>query len=61
MYRDSQGPGGSTVLRFDLEENYPASSWIGYGSETSVQALLWDFLDERNEPGDYAQIDFATI
>ncbi len=61
IYRDSQGPGGSTVLRFDLEENYPAGSSIGSGSETSVQALLWDFLDEKNEPGDYTQFDFSAI
>ena len=61
VYRDSSGPGGANVLSFDLEENYPPGSWTGYGSETSVQVLLWDFLDDRNEPGDLAQFDFSQI
>jgi len=61
IYRDSTGPGGANVLRFDLDENYPANSWIGYGSETSVQALLWDFLDDRSEALDSIQFDFSQI
>jgi hypothetical protein len=61
VYRDSTGPGGSNVIRFDLEDNYPPGSWTGYGSETSVQALLWDFYDEKNEPGDLAQFDFSQM
>jgi len=61
VYRDSSGPGGSNVLRFDLEDNYPPGSWTGYGSETSVQALLWDFYDDKNEPGDLAQFDFPQM
>jgi hypothetical protein len=61
VYRDSSGPGGSNVLRFDLEENYPPGSWTGYGSETSVQALLWDFFDDKNESGDLVQFDFSQI
>jgi hypothetical protein len=61
VYRDSTGPGGSNVIRFDLEDNYPPGSWTGYGSETSIQALLWDFYDERNESGDLAQFDFSQI
>jgi hypothetical protein len=61
VYRDSSGPGGSNVLRFDLEDNYPPGSWTGYGSETSVQALLWDFYDDKNEPGDLTQFDFSQI
>lgn len=61
VYRDSSGPGGANVLRFDLEDNYPPGSWTGYGSETSVQALLWDFLDDKNELGDMALFDFSQI
>jgi hypothetical protein len=61
VYRDSTGPGGSNVIRFDLEDNYPPGSWTGYGSETSVQALLWDFYDDKNEPGDLAQFDFSKM
>ena len=61
VYRDSSGPSGSSVLRFDLEENYPPGSWTGYGSETSVQVLLWDFFDDKNELGDMAQFDFSEI
>jgi hypothetical protein len=61
VYRDSSGPGGANVLRFDLEDNYPPGSWTGYGSETSVQALLWDFFDDRSEPGDTVQFDFSQI
>jgi hypothetical protein len=61
IYRDSKGPGGVNVMRFDVEENYPPASSIGYGSETSVQALLWDFYDDKSEPGDSAQFDFAQI
>jgi hypothetical protein len=61
VYRDSSGPGGANVLRFDLEDNYPPGSWTGYGSETSVQALLWDFLDDKIERGDNAQFDFSQI
>jgi hypothetical protein len=61
IYRDSKGPGGVNVMRFDVDENYPAASAIGYGSETTVQALLWDFYDDKSEPGDSAQFDFAQI
>ena len=61
VYRDSSGPGGSNVLRFDLEDNYPPGSWTGYGSETSIQALLWDFYDDKNEPGDLARFDFSQM
>lgn len=61
IYRDSNGPNGLNVLRFDLEENFPAGSRPGYGSETSVQALLWDFLDDKSELGDTAQFDFSQI
>jgi len=61
VYRDSSGPGGVNVLRFDLEENYPPGSWTGYGSETSVQVLLWDFFDDRAEPGDLTQFDFPQL
>jgi hypothetical protein len=61
IYRDSQGPGGINVLRFDIEENYPVGSWTGYGSESSVQALLWDFYDDKAETGDSSQFDFAQI
>jgi pre-peptidase len=61
VYRDSSGPNGVNVLRFDLEDNYPPGSWTGYGSETSVQALLWDFYDDKNEPGDLAQFDFSQM
>jgi hypothetical protein len=61
VYRDSNGPGGSNILRFDLEDNYPPGSWTGYGSETSIQALLWDFYDDKNEPGDLLQFDFSQM
>ena len=61
IYRDSKEPGGANVLRFDLEENYPPNSWTGYGSETSVQALLWDLLDDKSEFADTLQLDFSQI
>jgi hypothetical protein len=61
VYRDSSGPGGGNVLRFDLEENYPPGSWTGYGSETSVQVLLWDFFDDQLEVGDLVQFDFPQL
>lgn len=62
IYRDSSGPNGVNVMRFDLEENFPAGSANpGYGSETSVQALLWDFLDDKSELDDTLQLDFSQI
>jgi len=59
VYRDSSGPGGSNVLRFDLEDNYPPGSWTGYGSETSIQALLLPEVLNQMDGGKVSGVTLA--
>jgi hypothetical protein len=62
IYRDSRGPGGSSILRFDLEENTPAIDHNpGYWSESSIHSLLWDLFDDAADPGDNVQYPLSSI
>src|SRR5262249_3449476 len=61
VFRDSRGPGGTTVLRYDLEENVPADDRPGYRSEASVDSLLWDLFDDSSDEGDSVAFPFAEI
>jgi hypothetical protein len=47
IYRDSYGPNGTAVLRYDLREKLPAGDKPGYWSEFSVHSILWDILEEK--------------
>jgi hypothetical protein len=60
VWRDSNGPNGSNVYRFDLSEKVPAADTPGYWSETSVGTLLWELYQgsdlTRNTRYSFAQI-----
>ncbi len=61
IYRDSRGPDGKDVLRYDLEDNRPAGDNPGIWSEASVDSLLWDLYDDRADERDNVQYPFALI
>lgn len=61
IYRDSMGPNGVNVLRYDLEDNIPPGDKPGYWSEGSVHGLLWDLFDEHVDTGDAVQFQFSLI
>jgi hypothetical protein len=61
VYRDSRGPNGVSILRYDLEDNVPAGDNPGYWSETSAGSLLWDLFDEHPDNGDSIQVSFPVI
>jgi hypothetical protein len=62
IYRDSKGLNGSSILKFDVEENTPPSDHNpGYWSEASVHSLLWDLLDSAADAGDNVQYPLSTI
>jgi hypothetical protein len=51
IWRDSHGPNGAQVLRYDLSDNSPAADpHPGYWSEASVQSLLWSLVAEPENP-----------
>jgi hypothetical protein len=60
VWRDSKGPNGSQVLRYDLGDSTPAGDpQPGYWSETSVDTVLWSLyagLDPDN-----VQFSFSGI
>jgi len=62
IWRDSRGPNGATLLRYDLEDNVPAGdSHPGYWSEASVDTILWDLYDDHADTADDVQFPFAQI
>jgi hypothetical protein len=61
IYRDSSGPNGTRLLRFDLEENAPAGDRPGYWSEASVHSILWDLLDDAADAADPVQFPLSAI
>jgi hypothetical protein len=61
FYRDSMGPNGVNVLRYDLEDNIPPNDKPGYWSEASVQSLLWDLYDDHADVGDNVQFPMSLI
>jgi hypothetical protein len=52
LYRDSYGPNGSSVLRYDLRVDIPQGDQPGSWSEFSVHSLLWDLFDSRADDND---------
>jgi len=42
VWRDSSGPNGAGVFRFDLNDKIPPGDRPGYWSESSVGSLLWE-------------------
>ena len=53
IWRDSHGPNGVQILRYDLSDNSAAADpHPGYWSEASVQSLLWNLFD-GSETGPY--------
>jgi hypothetical protein len=62
IWRDSYGPNGTQLLRYDLEDNSLAGDpKPGYWSEASVDTLLWDLYDDHPDAGDNVQFSFAQI
>jgi hypothetical protein len=61
IWRDSYGANGSSVLRYDLEDNVPPADKPGYWSEASVDTILWDLYDDRMDIADDAQYPFSQI
>jgi hypothetical protein len=61
IWRDSYGPNGTQLLRYDLEDNSPSGDKPGYWSEASVDSLLWDLYDDHPDAGDNVQFSFAQI
>jgi Family of unknown function (DUF5719) len=61
IWRDSRGPNGQNILRYDLEDNVPAGDRPGYWSEASVDTILWDLYDDHDDGADDVQYPFAEI
>ena len=60
-FRDSLGPNGTTVLKYDLEDNVPPGDNPGFWSEASVDTLLWDLYDDHPDTGDEVQYPLSLI
>ena len=52
IYRDSYGPNGSSVLRYDLRDDIPQGDQPGYWSEFSVHSILWDLFGSPSDDSD---------
>src|SRR5262249_230307 len=61
IWRDSYGPNGVNVLRYDLEENAPLGDKPGYWSEASVDTILWDLYDDHVDAADDVQYPLSQI
>jgi hypothetical protein len=61
VWRDSNGPNGSKVYRFDIEDNIPSGDNPGYWSESSVDGLLWDLYDQHDDPADTVAYPFPLL
>jgi hypothetical protein len=60
IWRDSMGPNGTQVLRYDLTDSSPAGDLRpGYWSEASVDTLLWAL--EAGLDSDHVQYPFSSI
>lgn len=60
-YRDSMGPNGVNLLKYDLEDNIPPGDKPGYWSEASVDTLLWDLYDDHDDTADEVQFPLSMI
>jgi hypothetical protein len=60
IWRDS-GPNGALLVRYDLEDNVPAGDKPGYWSEASVDTILWDLFDDREDPADDVRYPISEI
>jgi hypothetical protein len=64
IWRDSHGPNGAQILRYDLSDNSSAADpHPGYWSEASVQSLLWSLLADPENPYPFSAIwgSFADL
>jgi hypothetical protein len=61
VWRDSNGPNGSNVYRFNIEDNIPTGDNPGYFSESSVDGLLWDLYDGQDDDTDHVQYPWPLI
>jgi hypothetical protein len=60
IWRDSMGPNGTQLLRYDLGDSTPAGDpRPGYWSEASVDTLLWGLYDGLD--ADNVQYPFSSI
>jgi Bacterial pre-peptidase C-terminal domain len=61
IYRDSYGPNGSSVLRYDLRDDIPQGDQPGYWSEFSVHSILWDLFGSKSDDSDSIEQSIQTI
>jgi len=60
VWRDSNGPNGSNVYRFNIDDNLSRDN-PGYWSESSVSGLLWDLYDDRPDSANSLRYPFSLI
>src|SRR5215813_13320099 len=61
IWRDSRGPNGQNILRYELKTKVPIGARPGYWSEASVDTILWDLYDDHDDGADDVQYPFAEI
>jgi hypothetical protein len=61
IYRDSYGPNGNAVLRYDLRDDIPQGDQSGYWSEFSVHSILWDLFGSRSDDSDSIEQLIQTL
>ena len=61
FYRDSYGPNGAQVLRYDLRDDTPQGDQPGYWSEFSVHSILWDLFGSASDDSDSLEKPIQTI
>jgi hypothetical protein len=61
FYRDSYGPNGALVLRYDLREDVPQGDKPGYTSEFSVHSILWDLFGSKSDDSDSIEKPIQAI
>jgi hypothetical protein len=61
LYRDSYGPNGGLVLRYDLRDDIPQGDQPGYWSEFSVHSILWDLFGDKSDDTDSIEQAIQTL
>lgn len=61
LYQDAFGSGQSRGFEIDIEANPPLGPSSGWFSEDSLQSLIYDFYDARDDGADRVQLGFAPI